>query len=188
MALILFGATPCALCAAILRPGDEVVATAHFIGDRSDSLRWCSDAAMHRAGFFGRPGRAAVVARFNATVGVIRWGHGSSHEMEPDGTIFRHDDDAFTAATELFRARAAAWGLAIEFVPAGMEVWHRGACLRLRSLPDSLRLEITHGPPHSPAASWLELHVEPAEPQSEMPTFAECLDYGLELMRANPRN
>ncbi len=87
MALIIYGRTKCPLCAVVLREGDDIVATAHFIGDPSDPLWPFSDAAMHRACFLQWQLREAFVARYNATVGAITWGNGTYQDMQPDGTI-----------------------------------------------------------------------------------------------------
>ena len=47
MALIIYGASECPLCDAIIGEGGDIVATQHFIGDESDPLWAYSDAAMH---------------------------------------------------------------------------------------------------------------------------------------------
>ena len=87
MALIIRGATRCPLCEAAIGEGDDIVATSHFVLDESDPLWRFSDAAMHRFCFLRWPLREAFISRYNETVGPITWGDGTSHDMQPDGTI-----------------------------------------------------------------------------------------------------
>ena len=87
MALIVYGASECPLCDAVLSEGDDIIGTSHFIADESDPLWSFSDAAMHRACFLTWPLRESFVARYNKTMGVITWGNGTYHDMQPDGTI-----------------------------------------------------------------------------------------------------
>ena len=76
----------CPLCDELL--GDaQIVATSHFMSDRSDPLWRYSDAAMHRECFLRWPLRAAFVERFNQVVGPMVFGNGTSHRMLEDGQI-----------------------------------------------------------------------------------------------------
>jgi len=87
MALILRGKTTCAICQLTLEKDDEIVATSHFITDKSDPLWRYSDAAMHRRCFLSWDARVQFVERFNSSVGRIVWGNGTQHHMLDDGTI-----------------------------------------------------------------------------------------------------
>ncbi|HKI36223.1 MAG TPA: hypothetical protein VKA46_30480 [Gemmataceae bacterium] len=87
MALILPGKSRCPLCDTVIRAGDDIVATTHFIGDPTDLLWNFSDAAMHKACFLAWKYREEFVAKYNAVMGSITWGNGSYHDMQPDGTI-----------------------------------------------------------------------------------------------------
>jgi len=86
-ALVFLGKTPCSLCGAVLEPGEDVVATTHFIADEADPLWKYSDAGLHRRCFLNWPHRVAFVEKYNATVGLQVWGNGTRHRMELDGTI-----------------------------------------------------------------------------------------------------
>ncbi len=86
MALIIRG-TACALCERVIGDSDEVVATSHFIADRSDPLWPFSDAAMHATCFAEWPLREEFIVRFNAVAGQHVFGNGMRHRMEPDGSI-----------------------------------------------------------------------------------------------------
>ena len=87
MALILLGKTECAICKVVLAEGEHIVATSHFIADRSDPLWRFSDAAMHKACFLGWNQRENFVEKFNQIVSPLTFGNGTYHHMEPDGTI-----------------------------------------------------------------------------------------------------
>jgi hypothetical protein len=65
MALIFSGKSKCAVCAGILREGEELVATSHFITESSDPLYRYSDAGMHLRCFVGWPLRHDFIRRFN---------------------------------------------------------------------------------------------------------------------------
>src|SRR5205085_2574858 len=54
MAMILRGETECMLCHEVLAKDDDIVATSHFIADRSDALWQYSDAGFHRRCFIDR--------------------------------------------------------------------------------------------------------------------------------------
>ena len=49
MAILIYGASECSICGGTLNEHDDIVATTHFIGDRSDPLWRCSDSGMHRS-------------------------------------------------------------------------------------------------------------------------------------------
>jgi hypothetical protein len=87
MALIILGATRCALCELVFGEGDDIVATSHFIADKTDPLWKYSDAGIHRRCFLAWGSRATFVEKFNATWGQEIWGNGTRHRMELDGTI-----------------------------------------------------------------------------------------------------
>ena len=51
MALIIGGKSTCPICNHILEDGDDLVATTHFIADKTDPLWRYSDSAIHRSCF-----------------------------------------------------------------------------------------------------------------------------------------
>lgn len=87
MALILRGKTECSICGVVIKDGDTIVATTHFIGEPSDPLWRFSDSGMHSSCFLAWPLRETFIERYNATVGTVTWGNGTYHHMEPDGSI-----------------------------------------------------------------------------------------------------
>ena len=87
MALILCGKTECSICGVIIKDGDTIVATTHFLRDPNDPLWRFSDSGMHRSCFLAWPLRDTFVERYNATVGTVTWGNGTYHYMEPNGKI-----------------------------------------------------------------------------------------------------
>ena len=94
MAIILLGKTRCALCAMVLKEGDDLVATSHFIADQQNPLWRYSDAAMHRHCFLAWDQRQRFVDTYNAAVGPITWGDGTYHQMTDDGRILSLRRDA----------------------------------------------------------------------------------------------
>src|SRR5215468_511251 len=87
MALISRGKTKCALCNAVIKENDEIVATSHFIADDKDPLWRFSDAAMHKNCFLEWDQRQKFVEKYNQTIGSITWGNGTYHYMKDDGAI-----------------------------------------------------------------------------------------------------
>ena len=87
MALILRGKSRCAICGAVLKTGDSIVATTAFISDETDPLWRYSDAGMHSECFVRWEHREEFVRRFNATVGTKVWGSGMKHRMDESGQI-----------------------------------------------------------------------------------------------------
>ena len=87
MAIVLRGKTECSVCGNVIKEGDEIVATSHFIADQNDPLWRFSDSAMHCYCFANWNHRTEFVAKFNLIVGPITFGNGTYHHMEADGTI-----------------------------------------------------------------------------------------------------
>ena len=87
MALILLGKTQCSICDIVIRGGEALVATTHFVSDEADPLWRFSDSAMHRSCFLEWPLRKEFIAKYNATVGTRTAGNGTYHQMEDDGNI-----------------------------------------------------------------------------------------------------
>jgi hypothetical protein len=87
MSLIVLGKTECSLCSGIIRAGDNIVSTSHFIAQQDDPLWRFSDSAMHRSCFLAWDQRAKFVEKFNRTVEAIIFGNGTYHRMEEDGSI-----------------------------------------------------------------------------------------------------
>lgn len=87
--MVFFGSSKCPLCGVLLREGDELVSTSHFIAEESDPLWRFSDAAMHRSCFLAWDLRAEFVARYNQAVSHRTWGDGCYKHMSDDGTIQR---------------------------------------------------------------------------------------------------
>ena len=87
MAIVLRGKTECSVCSNVIKDGDEIVSTSHFIADQSDPLWRFSDSGMHRSCFANWNLRTEFVAKYNHIVGPITFGNGTYHRMEPDGTI-----------------------------------------------------------------------------------------------------
>ena len=87
MAIVLRGKTECSVCGRVIKGGDEIVSTSHFISDKNDELWRFSDSAMHRSCFLEWDHRAEFVARYNQIVGVVTSCNGAYHHMESDGTI-----------------------------------------------------------------------------------------------------
>ena len=87
MALILRGKTQCSICGVVIKDGDPIVSTTHFIVDENHPLWRFSDSGMHKSCFLAWPLRETFVERYNATIGSVTWGNGTYHNMEPDGDI-----------------------------------------------------------------------------------------------------
>jgi hypothetical protein len=87
MALILLGKSECPLCGGVLREGDELVGTSHFIGDPADPLYRYSDAGMHKECFLHWDLRSDFVSRYNSLHRSNVWGNGTYFQMGDDGTI-----------------------------------------------------------------------------------------------------
>ena len=86
MALLMFGSSRCAICGGILEDKLNVVATSHFITDRSDPLYHYSDVGMHSECFVAWPLRSEFTARYNAVQRPAP-ATGLQKRMEPDGQI-----------------------------------------------------------------------------------------------------
>ena len=95
MAIVLRGKTECSVCGNVIKDGDEIVATSHFIADQNDPLWRFSDSAMHRSCFANWNHRTEFVAKFNLIVGPNKYWPTteSTHEapnadeaLEPNGT------------------------------------------------------------------------------------------------------
>jgi hypothetical protein len=80
VALIFRGRSRCSICGEVLGHEDDIVATTHFIADKSDPLWPFSDSAMHRACFEAWPHRDEFAARYEAVMSNLR---GSSARAEP---------------------------------------------------------------------------------------------------------
>lgn len=87
MALIARGKSKCALCDKVIAADDAVVATSHFIADKSDSLWRYSDAPFHGSCFFGWERREEFVRRYNQTMRGYVFGNGKRHHMDDQGHI-----------------------------------------------------------------------------------------------------
>lgn len=88
MAIIIRGVTACPLCGEVLRDGDDIVATPHFL--HSGPLSRYSDAAMHRECFTAWPKADAFRSAFND---FGRSWPGGPHQMLTDGTIVKVTPD-----------------------------------------------------------------------------------------------
>ena len=84
MALIIPGASRCAICNEILQKDQRLVATTHFIGEKTDPLWRYSDAPFHYDCFQTWDLREAFVKRYNEVAKRI---FGRNHEMNADGTL-----------------------------------------------------------------------------------------------------
>ena len=90
-------------------------------------------------------------------------------------------------ADALFKSLASRRGWSVSTEGKALAVRSGNTCLRLRhDVPDGLIvLEITHG--SKDGEFWLELCTERNADESisrrEMPTLAESIDYGLDLMK-----
>lgn len=81
MALFALGAGRCSICREVIRVGDDVIATTHFIGDDADPLSRHSDTVMHRSCFeswksrdeFARRYRETMTAIFPDAAGYAEW-------------------------------------------------------------------------------------------------------------------
>jgi hypothetical protein len=87
MALIIGGKSTCSICDDLLGDGDDLVATTHFIADKTDPLWRYSDSAMHRICFLSWEHRLKFIEKYNETIGQIVLGNGTRHRMQLDGTI-----------------------------------------------------------------------------------------------------
>jgi len=87
MAIIIYGATECALCGKVINEDDDVVATSHFIGDTANPLWKYSDVGMHRQCFRTWDKRHEFVRLFNETFADTTFRDGTYHRMLDDGTI-----------------------------------------------------------------------------------------------------
>lgn len=89
MALIDRGASKCAICGEVIGLDDDIVATSHFIADRTDSLWQYSDAPFHRRCFLVWDRRGEFVLRYNEIMEPHIFGNGKHHHMQDDGSIIQ---------------------------------------------------------------------------------------------------
>ena len=85
MAIIIRGKTTCSICRSLIMEGDDLVATQHFLQDRSDPLWRYSDSTMHRSCFLSWSGAAPFRATFNRICGAP--GVYRPMQMLEDGTV-----------------------------------------------------------------------------------------------------
>jgi hypothetical protein len=71
----------------VIKDGDAIVATSHFIGDKDDPLWRFSDSGMHSPCFLSWPLRESFVLKYNTAVGALTAGNGTYHHMEANGQI-----------------------------------------------------------------------------------------------------
>lgn len=86
MALIIRGASECAVCGRVIDTVDDIVTTSPFLG-RDHPLWRYSDVAMHRECFLSWKDRATFVAAFNSIVSPQVTGNGTTRHMLDDGSI-----------------------------------------------------------------------------------------------------
>lgn len=86
MALFIQG-TACSICGEVVKQGNDLVSTTHFITDGTHPLWRYSDSVMHRACFVAWEHRQEFVNLYNQTIGSITWGNGTYHHILEDGTI-----------------------------------------------------------------------------------------------------
>ena len=70
MALIFRGRSLCSICHEVINHDDAIVATTHFIADRSDPLWRFSDSGMHVACYESWDHRDGFAARYEAIMGI----------------------------------------------------------------------------------------------------------------------
>lgn len=87
MAVFILGKSKCSLCGEVLAAEQRRVATTHFIESPSHPLWRYSDSSMHFDCFQRWADREEFVALYNSTIGKIRWGNGTRHEMAGDGVV-----------------------------------------------------------------------------------------------------
>ena len=92
MALILLGKSKCVLCEVVLQKEDRLVATSHFIGDRSDPLWRYSDAPFHYRCFIRWKSRHDFICKFNDIVRKSASPAARAHYMTWDGEILDGTD------------------------------------------------------------------------------------------------
>jgi hypothetical protein len=101
MALIFRGKSKCALCGQVIEVDDVIVATSHFIADKSDSLWRYSDAPFHKRCFLAWERRHEFVSRYNHTMMGCRFGNGTRHHMDDEGNIHMVPADEFRGTQPL---------------------------------------------------------------------------------------
>jgi len=69
MAILIIGASRCSICGEVLAQGQQIVATTHFISDRTDPLWQFSDSGMHSVCFAKWEHRDEFAARYHAALG-----------------------------------------------------------------------------------------------------------------------
>jgi hypothetical protein len=83
----------CALCAEVIRPGEDAFITPDFLADESDPFWRFADAPMHRACFLAWDRRKAFVARYNRAARLLVAPGGSHPRMTSEGEIVRMDQE-----------------------------------------------------------------------------------------------
>lgn len=71
MALLIIGQSSCSLCGEPICVGDDIVATTHFIGNRTDPLWRYSDSVMHRRCFDVWKHRDEFARRYRETMAAM---------------------------------------------------------------------------------------------------------------------
>jgi hypothetical protein len=95
-----------------------------------------------------------------------------------------------TNTFSLFKSLASSRGWSVDTDDEALFVQSGSACLRLRHIipDDVVILEITHGP--NGDGFWLDLYSERTADAGvslrEMPTLADAIEYGLDLMGPGP--
>jgi hypothetical protein len=87
MAIFIIGKSKCSICDQVLAPDQKRIATTHFIESPSHPLWRYSDSNMHYDCFQDWAMREEFVSLYNSTIGRIRWGNGTRHEMASDGVV-----------------------------------------------------------------------------------------------------
>jgi hypothetical protein len=81
------GQAYCALCGAVIRPGEDAIVTPDFLADETDPFWRFADAPMHRACFLVWDRRKAFVARYNRVARAWISLDGSYPRMTSEGEI-----------------------------------------------------------------------------------------------------
>ena len=85
MAIVVRGKSACSICNQILRDGDDIIGTPHFIADTAHQLYRFSDSAMHQLCFEGWE----HAQQFRSLYDKV-WAESVPHiprEMRADGSI-----------------------------------------------------------------------------------------------------
>jgi len=142
MALIVPGKSKCALCEAVLQQGDRLVATSHFIGDRSDPLWRYSDAPFHYRCFIRWKSRHEFICKFNDIVRKSDSPAARAQYMTWDGEILEGTDE------DVRGVRVQSLLIILD------ELWMRAECAPLEDL---LRVRPGDSKNHEFRDYWAEL-------------------------------